>query len=59
MGNQVDDRQDERLATKFAGAYSTPSQWDRLAARAEDYAQTEGIPFDRALNILTNRKPSR
>jgi uncharacterized protein YjaZ len=58
MGGLVDDRAEEKLATKFVGPYASDAAWERLNEQAENLAQQDGMPFQQALKILTGSQPS-
>ncbi|HCK32071.1 MAG TPA: hypothetical protein DHW10_00870 [Rhodospirillaceae bacterium] len=58
MANQADDRLADielRTAMGSGGYAASTRQVDRLEERAEDLAQTDGIPFSEALAILTRQ----
>lgn len=58
MANQADDRLTDielRTAMDNRGYDASASQVDLLEERAEDLAQTDGIPFNEALKILTRQ----
>lgn len=59
MANQADDRLTDielRTAMGSRGYDASTRQVDSLEARAEDLAQTDGMPFNEALKLLA-RKP--
>ena len=58
MGTGADDRLKEREIAKGIDSeveWVGPYTLDNIEARAEDLAQTNGIPFDQALKIVSGK----
>tara|TARA_B100001778_G_scaffold331840_1_gene336983 strand:+ start:1730 stop:1903 length:174 start_codon:yes stop_codon:yes gene_type:complete len=55
MGASVDQRNDEKLASEFIGPYANGDAWKSLEEQAENLAQQDGMPFKKALELVSRQ----